>query len=51
VSSAHFEKEYFAPRPASEKLVNMKLDARKLNVMPHWRDALAIYAKQFLVPS
>lgn len=48
VSSDHFKEEYFAPRPASEKLVNMKLDARRLNFMPHWRDALAVYAKQFM---
>ena len=27
VSSEYFKNEYFAPRPASEKLVNMKLDA------------------------
>lgn len=49
VSSDHFKKEYFAPRPASEKLVNMKLDARKLNSMPHWKEALAEYAKEFMV--
>ena len=50
VSSDHFKTEYFAPRPASEKLVNMKLDARRLNVMPHWKQALTVYAKQFTVP-
>lgn len=44
VPSDHFKTVYFAPRPASEKLVNMKLDARNINVMPHWKDALAEYA-------
>ncbi len=28
VDSDYFREEYFAPRPASEKLVNMKLHAR-----------------------
>ena len=47
VDSDYFREEYFAPRPASEKLVNMKLHARGLRHMPHWRDALADYAKEF----
>lgn len=49
VSSDHFRSEYFAPRPASEKLVNLKLEARKLNGMPHWKDALAEYSREFSV--
>lgn len=47
VSSDHFKTEYFAPRPASEKLVNFKLDARGINFMPEWHDALALYAERF----
>jgi dTDP-4-dehydrorhamnose reductase len=47
VPSDYFSTEYFAPRPASEKLVNLKLNARKLSVMPHWKDALREYVKQF----
>jgi len=47
VSSDYFKTDYFAPRPASEKLVNLKLNARKLNAMPHWKDALSEYVKQF----
>jgi dTDP-4-dehydrorhamnose reductase len=47
VGSEHFKQEYFAPRPASEKLVNMKLHARGFSHMPHWRDALADYAEEF----
>lgn len=47
VDSDYFKQEYFAPRPASEKLVNMKLHARGFKHMPHWRDALEEYAKEF----
>ena len=47
VGSDYFKGEYFAPRPASEKLVNMKLHARGFRHMPHWRDALAEYAREF----
>lgn len=48
VSSDYFKTEYFAPRPASEKLVNMKLNARGINFMPHWKDALKDYAQVFI---
>jgi len=47
VSSDHFKTEYFAPRPPSEKLVNFKLDARGINFMPPWEEALKDYAKRF----
>lgn len=47
VDSNHFAAEYFAPRPASEKLVNTKLNARGLNVMRDWRVCLAEYAREF----
>jgi dTDP-4-dehydrorhamnose reductase len=47
VDSEYFRQEYFAPRPASEKLVNTKLHARGFRHMPHWKDALAEYAKEF----
>ena len=49
VSSEHFKTEYFAPRPASEKLVNFKLDARGINFMPDWHEALAEYAERFKI--
>lgn len=48
VSSDYFKNEYFAPRPASEKLVNMKLDARGVNFMPHWKEALSEYAEEYI---
>ena len=47
VSSDFFAREYFAARPASEQLVNAKLDARKLNVMRDWRVCLAEYVRCF----
>jgi len=47
VGSDKFEKEYFAPRPKSEKLENLKLKARGIDFMPHWKEALADYAQEF----
>lgn len=47
VSSDYFKEEYFAPRPYSEKLVNLKLNARNLNVMPDWEVALKEYTEDF----
>ena len=43
VSSEHFAKEYFAARPASERLLTTKLDLRGLNVMRDWRTCLDEY--------
>jgi dTDP-4-dehydrorhamnose reductase len=43
VSSDHFAKEYFAARPASERLITRKLDLRGLNVMRDWRTCLEEY--------
>lgn len=43
VSSQHFAKEYFAARPASERLLTTKLDLRGLNVMRDWRVCLDEY--------
>lgn len=47
VDSDYFKKEYFAPRPASERLVNKKLDLRKLNVMRDWKIALHDYIQNY----
>jgi len=46
VSSDHFAVEYFAPRPASERLLTTKLDLRGLNVMRDWRACLEEYLGQ-----
>jgi dTDP-4-dehydrorhamnose reductase len=47
VESSHFAKEYFAPRPDCERLVNSKLDLRGLNQMQDWRVALAQYLRDY----
>jgi len=47
VSSDFFKKEYFAPRPASEKLIDLKLTARKMMFMRDWKACLAEYALSF----
>lgn len=43
VSSDHFAQEYFAARPASERLITRKLDLRELNIMRDWRVCLDEY--------
>jgi dTDP-4-dehydrorhamnose reductase len=43
VSSNHFAEEYFAARPASERLLTTKLDLRGLNLMRDWRICLDEY--------
>lgn len=47
VASDHFKNEYFAERPASERLVNKKLNLRKLNIMRDWRVALREYLASY----
>jgi dTDP-4-dehydrorhamnose reductase len=43
VSSAFFSNEYFAVRPASERLMNRKLSMQELNIMRDWKVALKEY--------
>jgi dTDP-4-dehydrorhamnose reductase len=40
VSSDFFKEEYFAARPACERLVNKRLDQINLNIMRDWKVAL-----------
>lgn len=47
VGSDFFAADYFAPRPASERLVNYKLDLRGLNLMRDWRIALKDYIRDY----
>lgn len=47
VSSEHFSKEYFAPRPPCERLINKKLNLRNLNIMRDWRVALKEYLTEY----
>ncbi len=47
VDSEFFKDEYFAPRPASEKLLNLKLSARGINYMKDWKKCLEDYVESF----
>ena len=47
VTSEYYKREYFAPRPPSERLINKKLDLRNLNLMRKWRDALKEYIADY----
>ena len=47
VGSSFFEKEYFAPRPKSEKLVNYLLNINSMNYMRDWEICLREYSKNF----
>ncbi len=47
VSSEFFAGEYFAPRPASERLINHKLNLLQLNLMRDWQTALAEYIRDY----
>lgn len=46
VTSDHFAAEYFAARPASERLITAKLDLRGLNVMRDWRVCVDEYLSE-----
>jgi dTDP-4-dehydrorhamnose reductase len=46
VDSSFWAEEYFAPRPASEKLITARLDMLELNVMRPWKTALAEYVRE-----
>jgi dTDP-4-dehydrorhamnose reductase len=46
VDSSFWAKEYFAPRPSSEKLVTKRLDLDHLNIMRPWQECLAEYVKE-----
>ena len=47
VSSDHFAKEYFAERPACERLVNKRLNDLGLNIMRDWKVALKEYLNDY----
>lgn len=47
VSTAYFSKEYFAERPACERLVNKRLNDLDLNVMRDWKVALKEYIADY----
>ena len=47
VTSDYFAQEYFAPRPACERLVNYKLKLRGMDLMRDWRVALHDYVRDY----
>jgi len=47
VPSSFFSEEYFAPRPASERLISKKLELRDLNLMRDWRLCLKEYIDDY----
>jgi dTDP-4-dehydrorhamnose reductase len=47
VTSNYFKEEYYAPRPASEKLINVKLAMRGINYMRDWHVCLAEYSQEY----
>ena len=47
VDSEFWKKEYFAPRPNSERLINAKLNARNLNIMRDWKVCLREYVEEY----
>lgn len=48
VRSDYFKSTYSAPRPLSERLVNLKLNARGLNRMRDWRTCLEEYSRVYI---
>lgn len=49
VSSDFFGSEYFAPRPPCERLINTKLNLRRMNEMQDWHTALKQYLDKYYV--
>jgi dTDP-4-dehydrorhamnose reductase len=47
VSSDYFKETYFAARPASERLLDKKLDLRNVNIMRDWKVCLEEYVKEY----
>jgi len=46
VGSEYFQKEYFAPRPASERLINARLSEEGLDIMRDWKTSLMDYLNE-----
>jgi dTDP-4-dehydrorhamnose reductase len=47
VASDYFSKTYFAARPASERLIDKKLDLRGVNIMRDWKICLEEYIFEY----
>jgi len=48
VTSDFYKNEYYAPRPPSERLINLKLNARNMNYMRHWKECLKEYSQIYI---
>lgn len=47
VKSDYFKQQFFAERPASERLITKKLDLRGVNMMRDWKSALKEYIDNY----
>jgi dTDP-4-dehydrorhamnose reductase len=47
VDSSFWSKEYFADRPPSERLIDKKLNLRKVNIMRDWKKCLKEYIDEY----
>jgi len=47
VSSEYFKETYFADRPLCERLINRKLNIRRINIMRDWKMALREYIQRY----
>lgn len=47
VPSLHFRETYFALRPASERLINKRLELRNINIMRDWKVCLHEYISKY----
>ncbi|MBL0272545.1 MAG: NAD(P)-dependent oxidoreductase [Chitinophagaceae bacterium] len=47
VTSDYFKEAYFANRPPSERLIDKKLDLRKINIMRDWKICLKEYIHDY----
>ena len=47
VTSDYWESEYFAERPPSERLIDVKLNIRNINIMRDWKICLNEYLNKY----
>lgn len=47
VKESYFQKEYYAKRPRAERLLNRKLNLKKLNIMRPWQICLKEYIEEY----
>ena len=47
VSSDYFKETFFAARPASERLIDKKLNLRGVNIMRDWKICLQEYVSEY----